>query len=224
MLDDKKKFMKVRPNNLKLVSINELAHGDLKTLVYKRDIAGNNELMLNILYQVFISIGTFQNLVGYVHNDAHYGNFLYQMNNEKGYYQYEFDGKKYYLKACGYNMMIYDFGLSENISTPNKLKKLRELVPQDYARIINAFFSKQNGWGEYFDVPTKKCEAIVKNIQVEVIKLIIDLRINNKNIKTPKEVFKNILENALIPYAPAGMFLTTKPKGTIINSTPYKIG
>ena len=62
----------IMPSKLKLVSINELAHGDLKTLVAKRDIALNDKLMLNLLFQVFISIGTFQNLVGYVHNDAHY--------------------------------------------------------------------------------------------------------------------------------------------------------
>lgn len=36
-------------------------------------------------------------------------------------------------------------------------------------------------------------------------------------------MFKYILENALIPFSPADMFMTNKPKATIINSTPYKI-
>ncbi len=212
-----KKYM---PSKLKLVSINELAHGDLKTLVAKRDIAGNINLMCNLLFQVFISIGTFQNLVGYVHNDAHYGNFLYQMNNEKGYYEYEFDGKKYYLKSCGYNMMIYDFGLSKGIKTPVQLKKNSKLIIRDYARIINAFLTKEYGWGKYYDVPTKKCEKKVLDIEQILMNI---YRENIKVNETPKDMFKYILENALIPFSPTDMFMTTKPKATIINSIPYKI-
>lgn len=212
----------IMPSKLKLVSINELAHGDLKTLIVNRDVAGNINIMMNLLIQVFISIGTFQNLVGYVHNDAHYGNFLYQMNNEKGYYEYEFDGKKYYLKACGYNMMIYDFGLSKNISTPAQLKNNSELIIKDYARIINAFLTKLNGWGDYYDLPTKECEMKVLNIKLILMNI---YRENIKVNKTPKDIFKYILENGLIPFSPAGMFMTSKPKdATIINSTPYKIG
>lgn len=212
----------IMPNKLKLVSINELAHGDLKTLVAKRDIAGNMNLMCNLLFQIFISIGTFQNLVGYVHNDAHYGNFLYQMNNEKGYYEYEFDGKKYYLKACGYNMMIYDFGLSKGIKTPVQLAKNGHLIVRDYARIIHAFLTKAQGWGEYYDIPTKECEMRVLSIQRILMNI---LRENITVNKTPKDIFKYILENALIPFSPVDMFMTSKPKAaTIINSTPYKIG
>ena len=45
----------------------------------------------------------------------------------------------------------------------------------------------------------------------------------NKISKTPKDIFKHILEDALIPNAPADMFLTSKPNANIINRTPYKI-
>jgi hypothetical protein len=210
----------IMANKLKLVSINELAHGDLKTLVAKRDIAGNMNLMCNLLFQVFISIGTFQNLVGYVHNDAHYGNFLYQMNNEKGYYEYEFDGKKYYLKACGYNMMIYDFGLSKNINTSAKLKQYENKIIADYCRIIHAFLTKASGWGIYYDLPTRVCEKRVQSIQ----KVLNNIYASHIAVnKTPKDMFKYILENALIPLSPTDMFLTSKPNSNIINSIPYKI-
>ena len=208
------------PSKLKLVSINELAHGDLKTLVNDRQVAGNSDLMCNLLFQVFISIGTFQNIVGYVHNDAHYGNFLYQKNNEKGYYEYEFNGKKYYLKACGYNMMIYDFGLSKNINTSAKLKQYENKIIADYCRIIHAFLSKSYGWGNYYDLPTRVCEMRVQSIQ-KVLNNIYARHIEVN--KTPKDMFKYILENALIPHAPTDMFLTSKPNSNIINSTPYKI-
>ena len=209
------------PSKLKLVSINELAHGDLKTLVNNRQVAGDADLMCNLLFQVFISIGTFQNIVGYVHSDAHYGNFLYQKNNEKGYYEYEFNGKKYYLKACGYNMMIYDFGLSKNINTSAKLKQYKNKIIADYCRIIYAFLSKSYGWGNYYDVPTRVCEMRVQSIQ-KVLNNIYATHIEVNKI--PKDTFKYILENALIPLSPADMFLTSKPKSNIINSIPYKIG
>ena len=208
------------PSKLKLVSINELAHGDLKTLVNDRQVAGNADLMCNLLFQVFISIGTFQNIVGYVHNDAHYGNFLYQKNNEKGYYEYEFNNKKYYLKACGYNMMIYDFGLSKNINTPAKLKQYGNKIIKDYYSIIHAFLSKSYGWGNYYDLPSQQCEKRVKSI----MRVIILLTLNTNQIsKTPEDIFKHILEDALIPHGPTDMFLTSKPNANIINSTPYKI-
>ena len=211
------------PSRLKLVSINELAHGDLKTLVNDRQVAANSDLMYNLLFQVFISIGTFQNLVGYVHDDSHYGNFLYQKNNEKGYYEYEFEGKKYYLKACGYNMMIYDFGLSKNINTPAKLKQYGNKVIGDYYRIINAFLSKSYGWGNYYDLPSPQCEKRVKLIMRVLTEMMIKLT-QNQISKTPKDIFKHILEDALMPNAPSDMFLTSKPKSNIINSIPYKIG
>ena len=212
----------IMPPKLKLVSINELAHGDLKTLVNNPVVAGNTNLMLNLLFQVFISIGTFQNLVKYVHNDAHYGNFLYQKNNEKGYYEYEFNGKKYYLKACGYNMMIYDFGLSKNISTSAQLKKNDNFIIQDYYRIIHAFLSKKNGWGNYYHLPHGQCEMKVKNIREKLMNIMVECNMNKIN-KTPKDIFKHILENALIPFSHTDMFLTSKPKANIINSIPYKI-
>ena len=42
--------------------------------------------------------------------------------------------------------------------------------------------------------------------------------------KTPKDIFKYILNDALIPFAPLNMFMENKPaNATIINKTPYKI-
>lgn len=143
------------------------------------------------------------------------------MNNEKGYYEYEFDGKKYYLKACGYNMMIYDFGLSKDISSPVKLRKYSKLLVRDYARIINAFLTKANGWGEYYDLPTKECEMKVRSMQ----HILMNIIYNNIEVnQTPKEMFYYILTNVLLPFAPVDVFMRYKPKGTIINSSPYKIG
>jgi hypothetical protein len=55
--------------------VNELAHGDLDMLLLDEEILEDDELMLNLLFQTFISIGTFHNITGYVHKDCHNGNF-----------------------------------------------------------------------------------------------------------------------------------------------------
>ena len=118
-------------------------------------------------------------------------------------------------------MMIYDFGLSKGIKTPVQLAKNGHLIVRDYARIIHAFLTKAQGWGEYYDVPTKECEMRVLSIYIILMNI---LRENITVNKTPKDIFKYILENALIPFSPVDMFMTSKPKAaTIINSTPYKI-
>ena len=118
-------------------------------------------------------------------------------------------------------MMIYDFGLSKDISSPVKLRRYSNLLVRDYARIINAFLTKANGWGEYYDLPTKECEMKVRSMQQILMNIIYT---NIKVNQTPKEMFYYILTNVLLPFAPADMFMRYKPNATIINSSPYKIG
>ena len=117
------------------------------------EIFKDDELIINILFQTLISIGTFHNIAGYVHKDCHYGNFLYQKNNDNGYYEYSFNGKTYYLKSCGYNIMIYDFGFSEEIQYLNYYT-IYDYIGKDYLRITCAFFNLNlGGWIETKNLP-----------------------------------------------------------------------
>ena len=102
------------------VMYTEPANGDLISLFGSNTVTISNQTLLNILIQSILSIGTFHNMFGYIHLDAHMGNFLYQENSEyqesdNKYYHYDFDEISYYLKSCEYNIMIYDFGKSKNI-------------------------------------------------------------------------------------------------------------
>ena len=118
-------------------------------------------------------------------------------------------------------MIIYDFGLSKDIDTLAKLKQHENKIIIDYCRIINAFLTKTYGWGEYYDAPTKKCESKVQLIQKKLMDIIYKIE---QVKKTPKDIFKYILNDALIPFAPLNMFMENKPaNATIINKTPYKI-
>ena len=163
---------------LRYISINELADGDLKMLMDNRDVLEDDDLMINLLFQVSISIATFQNNIGYVHNDTHHGNFLFHYNNEnkKGYYHYVFNGKNYYLKCCKYNIIIFDFGMAKDVYYEHNILNIH----RDYKRILYAFMKKGKGWGIYDDLPKNETNNIVAEFLSEMDNLY------EKSYKTPK--------------------------------------
>lgn len=216
---------------LKLISINELADGDLKMLVSMRKVLQDNELMLNILFQTFISIATFHNIVGYVHRDAHYGNFLYQQNSEKGYYHYIFNDKNYYLKACKYNIIIYDYGFAKKINNHTVDKEVirtqNHYIYGDYYKIIHAFINKKDrGWINSRNLPDSKITKIIMDISTIMYKNIYaELYYNNdKKNSLPYSfaLFADIIDNVFLKYTPPGMFITQRPPN-VINKIPFMI-
>jgi len=204
------------PENRRLISVNELADGDLKMLCKKRDILEDDELIFNLLFQVFISIATFQNSVGYMHNDTHFGNFLYQHNKEEGYYHYVFNGTNYYLKSCMYNIIIFDFGISTDIKKENDVQNLS----YDYERILNAFMKKGDGWGIYDDLP--KDETNKKVLKIYTIIRALAYISNNFYRPYAKNFFAKIIETILLIYTPPDMFITERPSN-VINNIPFII-
>lgn len=101
------------------------------------------ESLLNILIQSLLSVGSFHNLVGYIHRNCICKNFLYQINSDDtdGYYTYILDGERYYLKSCRYNVMISNF---------EKCKEITEvalLLLEDYKSIVKDFSVNNNIMG-----------------------------------------------------------------------------
>jgi len=167
---------------------------------------------MNLLFQTFISIGTFHNLLNYVHNDTHSGNFLYQTNNEKGYYEYSFNGKSYYLKSCAYNIMICDFGLAKDVMNKNKIK-------DDYATISNVFFNKKNGGLlPKHNLPS----AYVNETLITIKNIVINTKYDIKKENIYNEYFENIIEKIFIPFSPKGLWLTERPNN-VINKKAFDI-
>ena len=198
-------------DNKRLIAINELAHGDLKMLMEDRNVIANDELMYNIFIQTFLSITSFHNLAKYYHDDAHHGNFLYQKNKEEGYYHYVFKSTSYYLKACEYNIMIYDFGYAAKFK-----KKSNKKAIMDYMRIINAFMNSDYGWGEYTDLPSNKINGEMIYVREELVK---ELYHGGKNNIIEDLIFNKII----LRFGNLKIFTTNKPNN-IINKTPYIIG
>jgi hypothetical protein len=213
---------------LRLISINELADGDLKMLVNIRDVVGNYELLFNLFFQTFISIASFHNLTGFVHKDAHYGNFLYQINNEIGYYHYICNGRDYYLKSCKYNIIIYDYGFSKRINTNmnnNHIVNIEsKYVFEDYSRILRAFMNKKTGWGKYRDLPNDHINDIILNIN-NILNNNIYFELTSKttnNIPYSKRIINDIIRDIFLKYTPKDMFITTRPLN-VINEIPFRI-
>ena len=109
----------------------------------------DSESMLNILIQSLLSVGSFHNLVGYIHRECKCENFLYQINSVDtyGYYRYLLDGKSYYLKSCKYNVMISNFEKCKAITDDVEPRLLLE----DYKSIVKDFSENKNiqGTSEY---------------------------------------------------------------------------
>lgn len=199
---------------LKLISINELADGDLKMLVGMREVLQDSELIFNLIFQIFISIATFQIKLNCVHKDAHYGNFLYQINNEKGYYHYIFKGNDYYLKSCKYNMMIFDYGFAMDIS-----KVKTEEVAEDYLRIIHSFINKKSGgWVSLPKLPEQNTNRRI----VEIINKLSIMALDYYSFPSQNTLFADIIEEIFLKYTPPGMFITRRPPN-VINTTPFYI-
>jgi tRNA A-37 threonylcarbamoyl transferase component Bud32 len=121
--------------------LNELAHGDLKDIVTNNICLSNTEVIFNILIQCILSVATLHSYT-FLHNDCHWGNFLFHITkSQSGYYHYNIYGKDYYLKDCGYNIMIYDFGLIEKYDDSGMHKNLSI---KDYRRILPFFMLQEH--------------------------------------------------------------------------------
>jgi hypothetical protein len=211
------KDKKVKPKE-RLVNYNELSNGDLKMLTKNKNVLEDSDDLFNIFFQTFISVGTFHNLAGYYHNDAHFGNFLYQLNNEVGYYHYIHDGKSFYLKSCPYNILIYDYGLSREIKNTSNGDRIS--IHKDYFQINHAFISKgYGGWVEIKDMPKRDDDNKAQEIKALLQDFVNKARTTPNQFK--KDIFTYIIE-LFRKKAPKGMILLNAP-ANVLNKQPFYI-
>jgi len=201
-------------DNSYYICLNELAHGDLKTLLLDDTVMSNNYLVCNIACQCFLSIATFHKM-GYVHRDCHAGNFLYhKCSHVNGYFHYIINSKDYYLQNYGYNIYIYDFGLARYYDEHKINENTMPYFVKDYCRILHAFISKScGGWSIYDNWPEKK-------LSMSMAKMI-------KFMSNKADRLCYICEDDVIIdmiHLLRRMLLDTLPSGaTILNETPYII-
>ena len=125
-----------------LIVLNELADGDLATILFEPNFHSSFEIIKNTLQQIYISILTFHLYTNKIHADCHYGNFLYHKIKAGGYIHYKIYDVDVYIKNLGYLWIIWDYGLAKRQTYENSYV--------DYDRIICAFINntpkRRYGW------------------------------------------------------------------------------
>ena len=123
-------------------------------------------------------------LTNHLHKDIHGGNFLWHNNNEKGYYEYVYNGKSFYVKACNYNIMIYDYSYATEItSKKEQISDYTEIIPT----FLNESFSNSNSVS-----PPKETKDKLNSI--------LDILMKKYTDTADYDVFLFIIENILIPF------------------------
>ena len=100
----------------------------------------NIDIFYSIFAQLLLSIYLFHNKFNYYHKDAHLKNFLYKkvnVNEPDVYLHYKINDTNYYIKNCGYIVVLADYGLSTEITEPSN----NNLLFEDYEDIICKLFS-----------------------------------------------------------------------------------
>ena len=157
-----------------LISVSELAEGDLDKLLKSSEFFDNVDdavkNLYNLLVQCIVSLGTFHNF-GYIHNDSHLKNFLYQTNNdyEEGYYKYKYKDKydtdkTFYIKSCCYNIMLTDFGFSVLTQTANMAERQAEDMIIILESIIY-FFKNNKDFSEKFKTDIINVSTLKKYLE-----------------------------------------------------------
>jgi len=84
----------------------------------KRDIYNS------IFSQMILALYILHNKFNYIHNDAHLENFLYKtVVKENNYFHYNINGQNYYIKNCGYLVVLSDYGLCRKMSDYDDINK-----------------------------------------------------------------------------------------------------
>lgn len=196
------------------VALNELAHGDLQSLCAEQDFLSDNDTVFNVAIQVMFSVLTFH-MIGYSHNDSHWGNFLYHRNKTvNGYYHYIVNGKNIYLKSCKYNMMIYDFGFAR----PDNIIGTYKKFSIDYVKGLMAFMRKSDkGWvsSQHLD---SGFSAYMKRIWNTIYKM--DPLMMNNEEQMFESVIMPLFKNS--PYN-NNILLDNVPARQVINKKPFII-
>ncbi len=90
------------------ISLVELGNGDFKSFINSPFLT--NELFINAVSQIFMCILSLHNY-NILHDDSHWGNFLYFKIKSGGYFHYIINDKDYYLENLGYLWISWDFNV-----------------------------------------------------------------------------------------------------------------
>jgi tRNA A-37 threonylcarbamoyl transferase component Bud32 len=192
----------INPFTLKVrtytIIFNEIGFGDLKTFIDENIKKLDLKLVRNITAQIFMSLACIHSL-GIIHNDSHYGNFLYHKIKRGGCFHYNINGTDYYIENMGYLWISWDYGISMK-------NRNHGMYLIDYYRITY--------------VIKKTLKELLGEMKFNFLEIINDM------IKHPEEIYIPVLkrlnmgENDFLKFLLDNNLLFSKvPIGNVINST-----
>jgi hypothetical protein len=96
-----------------IVVISELADCDtLRWFKHQRTHDEYKSVILQMIYTIY----TFHNVVKYIHDDLHLGNFLVHKIKPGGFFTYTINNVEIKVPNCGYLIVIWDFGGSREFN------------------------------------------------------------------------------------------------------------
>uniref|UniRef100_A0A6C0CT97 Protein kinase domain-containing protein n=1 Tax=viral metagenome TaxID=1070528 RepID=A0A6C0CT97_9ZZZZ len=194
------------------VVLNELANGDTHDFF---KFTYTNREYESVITQMLFALQAFHNL-GYVHNDAHLGNFLWHKISPGGFWQYQYNNTIIYVPNTGYLMVLWDPGFA-------KQKRLPDLYPNiDFYRTIRLLMSISTS--KYYQ------DKNMIGIDIEALRpfdkilytMISNDLVKSSFIKTFIEVFDNLKLFHHIYYKNKKVN-TLPPNSVILNKIPYKL-
>jgi hypothetical protein len=205
------KLLKVEKNKSYKIIMTEHIDGNLKNLFH--NIEGNDEIFMNAISQIFISMMFFYHHTSSFHNNSSWDNLIYKKTESGGYYQYEISGTKFYIENKGYLWMLWDY--DNCIEFSNSLKK-KIMIKLDFEKIILNFLPIK------FNGIIKKMDYKLSNDSMNKIKKLYD------RIKYYDELYSStglsiFISKILQLLILNGFLLTSVKSNDIINKNPFKI-
>lgn len=119
------------------ILIMEMFDGNVEYLL--NDDYYDDDILISIHAQIYISILSFHSILKAVHNDSQYKNFYYKkiQYNDNDYFYYIIDGKSIYIKNKGYLIVIADYGISYNDFSIIYRKTSEKQLLDDYDIILD---------------------------------------------------------------------------------------
>jgi serine/threonine protein kinase len=108
----------------------ELFDGDITSLL--SDTNKTDEQMCKLIFSIFLQVGMAQAYLfskKYNHNDMNPGNITFlklEEKNKDGYFEYNCNDKKVYIKHCGFLFVLWDFGLAT--------QRIKKFIPSNFTK------------------------------------------------------------------------------------------
>ena len=206
---------------------NELANGDLKSFIKSyQNYKNNTQIFLNSFIQIYLSIMFFYYHSGMIHNDCHWGNFLYHKINKGGYFHYKLFGEDFYLENLGFLWVIWDFELAKSIK--EEYDDDGYIFMDDFNRIIKCIlpnyyihnYHNYKGWNDIIKLENRE------NMRdfFELIYPILNDYLINYDYDISIDELINLVKRLIRYFKDKNWLLTKIPSGSkIINKKPFQI-